>query len=548
MRKNCLRIVAAVAGIAMVSALGGCGAGTSSSSPGGSPGKVVVGEDVSVGAMKDYKADTTFKATEPLTFTILYSDHPNYPLKADWLLWQKITELTNVTLDATIVPMSDYGQKRSLLIGAGDAPLIIPKTYAGQETPFVAAGAVLPVSDYVDLMPNFQKKVKDWGLEGEIDALRQVDGKYYVLPGLHEEIWPDYTLAVRTDIFEKQGIEIPKTWDELKSALEKLKAAYPSSIPFSDRYHANAVLNIAATSFGTTAGWGLTNGLRFDRDADKFVYAAAQPKFKQLLEYFNSLVKAGLMDPESFTQEDDQAIQKLVSGKSFVITANSQDIPAYRKALDEALGADKYSIKKITVPSGPAGDIMGGTRLENGVMIIAKAAQSKNFVAMMQFIDWLYYSDEGQEFAKWGVKGITYEKSADGVRKLAPDVDYNGLNPAGTKNLRIDYGFSGGVFAYGGTTDLLQSMMSPEEIEFQKAMKAKTLEPFAPPAPLADADREQATLLATPLKDYADQATLQFILGQRDLSEFDAFVAELEGKGMTRYTDMFNKAYTEFKS
>jgi len=60
-------------------------------------------------------------------------------------------------------------------------------------------------------------------------------------------------------------------------------------------------------------------------------------------------------------------------------------------------------------------------------------------------------------------------------------------------------------------------------------------------------DREQATLLSTPLTDHVDQATLQFILGQRDLAQFDTFVTELEGKGMTRYTDMKNKAYTDFK-
>lgn len=551
MRSNYSRIVAAVAVISLVGALSACNETPTGTGPAGSGGPAGSAADlagVSVGAMKDYKADTSFKATEPMTFTVLYNDSPTYPYKADWLLWQKITELTNVTLKLTIVPLSDYQQKRSLLIGAGDAPMIIPKTYAGQETPFVASGAILPVSDYVDLMPNFEKMVKDWGLENEIDLLRQVNGKYYVLPGLHQEIWPDYTLAVRTDIFEKQGIAIPKTWDELKSALEKLKAAYPSSIPFSDRYTGLSVLGIAATNFGTSAGWGLTSGLRFDKAADKFVYAAAQPKYKQLLEYFNSLVKGGLMDPESFTQKDDQAVQKFVTGKSFVISTNSQEVVAYRKSMDASLGAGKYSIKKITVPAGPVGDMMSGSRLENGVMINASALKSKNFVAMMQFIDWLWYSNAGDEFARWGVKGTTYEKGADGVRKLAAGVNFLGLNPAGTKDLRVDYGFSGGVFAYGGTTDLLQSMMSPEEIEFQKAMKAKTLEPFSPPAPLADADREQATLLATPLKDYADQATLQFILGQRDLSTFDAFVTELEGKGMTKYTDMFNAAYKAFKT
>ena len=541
MRTKYLRIVAVAAAISLAGALTACS---------GTPAKNAPGGDVSVGAMKDYKADAAFKATAPVNFSILYSDHPNYPLKKDWLLWSKITELTNVTLAPTIVPMSDYSQKRSLLVGAGDAPMIIPKTYPGQESAYVSSGAILPVSDFVNLMPNYQKKIKDWGLEKEIDGLRQADGKYYLLPGLHQEIWPDYTLAVRTDVFEKEGINIPKTFDELKVALEKLKAANPTSYPFSDRYKGGATLTMSSPGFGSAMGAGtfhIGDGTRFDKNADKFVYAAAQPQYKKMLEYFNSLVSGGLMDPSSFTQEDDQAIQKFVSGKSAVISANSQDIGTYRKLMDASLGAGKYTIKKITVPGGPAGDIMGGSRLENGVMINAQAAKGKNFVAMMQFIDWLYYSDAGQEFAKWGVQGTTYNKDAKGVRKLVPEINYNALNPAGTKDLRVDYGFSGGVFAYGGSTDLLQSMMIPEEIDFQKAMKAKTPEPLAPPAPLGDADREQATLVSTPLQDYVDQGTLQFILGKRPMSEFDAFVTELKGKGMDTYLDMKNKAFQDFK-
>src|SRR5690625_1237206 len=101
------------------------------------------GDDLSesdVGAaMEDFKVGDTFKATEPITLTTLFSDHPNYPLKDDWMLWEKIKEITNVELDITSVPMSDYTEKRSLLISSGDAPYIIPKTYPGEETPFVSS-------------------------------------------------------------------------------------------------------------------------------------------------------------------------------------------------------------------------------------------------------------------------------------------------------------------------------------------------------------------------------------------------------------------------
>ena len=501
----------------------------------------------SKGAMEDYSVGDTFKASEPFNLTIMFSDQPIYPYKKDWMLFQKITEMTGVTLEPTIVPMSDYTQKRSLLISSGDSPLVIPKTYPGEEAPFVSSGAVLPVSDYVDLMPHYQDKVQKWSMEPELEGLRQKDGKYYVLPGMHEAVWPDYTLIFRTDILEKHNIAVPTTWDELYTVLKQLKELYPDSIPFSDRFKFNSTLNIAATGFDTKAGWGFGSGLKYKEDQDQFVYAPTTPEYKEMVTYFNKLVAEGLLDKESFTQDDDQAVQKFVNGKSFVINGNSQTINLHRNDMDKILGKDKYSISKITVPGGPAGQLMSGSRLENGVMISAQAKKSENFKAIMQFIDWLYYSDQGQEFAKWGVEGVTFTKE-NGVRKLTDEYNYNGLNPKGTKDLRIEHGFSGGVFAYGGTTDLLQSMFSEEELEFQKAMKeVKTVIPAEPPIPYSVEEREQVTLISTPLKDYTDQNTLKFILGERNLSEYDAFVKELESQGLTNYLEIANNTYKAYK-
>ncbi|MBT2513439.1 extracellular solute-binding protein [Arthrobacter sp. ISL-30] len=493
------------------------------------------------GAMDSFGVGDTFKATTPLTFTFLFSDMPSYPYKKDWLLFTKMASANNVTLEPTIVPSSDYEQKRSLLISSGNAPEIIAKTYPGQESAYVSSGAILPVSDYVDLMPHFQDKVKKWKLEPEIEGLTQEDGKYYVLPGLHEELWPDYTLAFRTDILKKEGIAEPKTWDEFREVLRKLKKAYPDVVPFSDRFNGNSVLNIAGTAFGTVAGWGLLDGLVFDQSKKEFSFGAGTQQFKELVTYFNSLVSEGLMDPESFTQPDDAAIQKFVSGKSFVISANSQNIITYRTSMEQSLGKGNFAVSKIVVPGGPAGDIIGGSRLENGIMLNSSVKDREDFVALIQFIDWLFYSDAGQEFSKWGVEGTTFTKEG-GKRKLAADINFQGLNPAGTKDLRVEYGFSGGNFAYGGTTDLLHSTFNEEELAFQKAMKSKKPRPVAPPVPFSDVDREQATLALTPLKDHAKQNTLKFITGQRPLSEFDAYVKELDTKGQSKYVELANKA------
>lgn len=504
-------------------------------------------ENQDKGAMETYAVGDTFKATEPFDLSILYSDQPAYPYKQDWMLFAKLKEMTNVTLKPTIVPMSDYSQKRSLLISSGDAPLVIPKTYPGEESAFVASGALLPISDYIDLMPNFKDKIEKWDMESELEGLRQEDKKYYVLPGLHEAVWPDYTLIVRTDIFEKHNIAIPTTWDELYTAMKQLKQDYPDVTPFSDRFKFNSTLNIAATGFGTKGGWGYGSGLTYEEDTDEFVYTAVTDEYKDMLAYFHKLVDEGLLDKESFTQDDDQAVQKFVTGKSFIINGNSQTVVQHRNDMDKTLGEGKYAISKITVPGGPAGQLMSGSRLENGVMISSKVKESEHFKAILQFIDWLYYSDEGQEFTKWGVEGVTYTKEG-GVRKLMDDINYNGLNPKGTKDLRIEHGFSGGVFAYGGTTELLQSMFSEEEQQFQKSMsETKTVVKPEPPIPYSVEERERVTLLSTPLKDYTDQNTLKFILGDRDLAEYDKFVKELDSQGVGQYLEIANKTYKNYK-
>lgn len=496
------------------------------------------------GEASDYGVGDQFKADEELTFTLLYSDHPNYPIQDDWLLWEEITKRTNVKFDTTVVPMSDYGEKRSLLISTGDAPLIMPKTYPGEETPFVASGAILPISDYVHLMPNYMDKVEKWDIEPFLEGLRKDDGKYYLLPGLHENVWPDYTLAIRTDIVEELGLEMPTTWDELEEILVAMKEAYPDVTPYSDRWQLESTLNVAASGFGTMSGWGLGSALKFNAEKDEFEFAPASEGHKQMVTYFNGLVEKGLLDKESLTQDDDQAIQKLVNEEAFVIGTNSQTVVDYRVDMNETIGEGNFGIKKIVVPGGPAGQLMGGSKLENGVMISAKAKDDPNFEEMLQFIDWLWYSDEGQEFTKWGVEGVTYTKDADGTRTLTDDINYVGMNPDGTKALNADYGFAGGVFAYGGTTELLHSMFSDEEKEFQEAMHStKELVLPDPPIKYDELELERSNLLSTPLKDFVGTSTYQFILGDRDVNDWDAYISELESQGMQDYVDLANEVY-----
>ena len=543
------RFLGGVTGGIAALALAGCTTGT----PGGTTGN----SDLSgnkVGAMDGFAAGGQFKATQPLDFSIMMLSNPSYPYNAHWPFFTDLAQSTNVSLNATVVPLSDYGQKVGVMLGAGDAPMIIPKTYHPAEQSYISSGAILAVSDYLDLMPNLTATISKWNLQGDIDTLRQADGKFYLLPGLHENVWVDYSIAMRTDVLQKLNLSIPQTWDEVTSVLQALKAAYPGKYPMSDRWSvstsqsgpgANSLLATLGAAYGTQAGWNYQH-TTWDSTTGQFVYTGAMDEYRQMCQFLNNWVNEKLLDPESFTQTDPQAEQKFANSESFVISANAQEVVnTYQKDLAKTPGA---TVQKIPVPIGPIGAANAGTRIENGVMISSSARNSKNFVAMMQFIDWLFYSDAGKMFAKWGVEGTTYTGSVDdGSFKLQPDITWAGLNPSGTQNLQVAYGFFNGVFAYGGSTALLNSQFPAQELAFQKAMDSRRTLPLPPPAPLSAQDQQQATLWATTLLDYVNQMTLKFILGQRPMSQWSAYVSELQGLNMNQYVSLVNNAYQTYK-
>ncbi len=513
-------------------------------------GAQVTEEDVGTqNAMENFEVGDTFTSEEPLEFSFLYRDHPNYPIDENWTFYQMLEEQTNVTFDNVIVPLSDFAERRSVLIAAGDAPDIIANTYPGEEAQFVASGALLPISDYVHLMPHLSQRIEEWELEDDFDILRQEDGKYYILPGIEENVRHDYTLMINRTVFDEYDLEDPTTWEELREALIVLRDE-TGNIPFNDQWKGEALLNYASHSFGTIGGWGFGDGVIFDEEADEFKYAPMEDGYYDMVEYFAGLVDEGLMHPESFTQEDEQAQNAFNNAESYVISANSQTVIQQRESMAGIHGEDAYEIGKIISPEGPAGPLVGGQHWVAGVMFAADVAEREDFLALLQFVDWLYYSDEGNELAWWGEEGNTFEKTeevAGGYRPLDP-IDYLGLNPGGTEDLQVDHGFRNGIIATGGPNELLQSVMDQEEIDFQDVTNEtrEVVEPN-PNYPLSPAEQEQLSLMGTPLQDTTQTYTLRFITGQYSLDQWDEFMAALENQNVEGYLEIINGAYRNFQ-
>lgn len=510
-----------------------------------------------------YGADVTFHSDEPVTYSMMFSDHENYPLKDDWRIWSAIEEKTNVTFELTSVARTDYNDKVSAMVNSGSAPYIIPKVY--DSSPYEDSGQVVAVSDYVQYMPNYSKQVEEWGMEEDLKQIYAADGKYYRLPGMWEEVAGGYSLIIRKDVFEAAGVDLSTeptwTWEDFHDALKKVQEYTGKDNIWSDQFQFGCTMNIAAITYNVTAGnsadggdWGLKDGTKFDFENEEFYFADATDAYKDFLTYFHTLYEEGILDPETFTQDSTQAQAKFFRGESFVLASNYQilsDILANNKMEEE--GAELYF---MTTPSGPAGNVKvssGAGRLENGIMISKNALDElgeEEFIKMLRFVDWLWYSDEGHELSQWGVEGETYTKDADGNITLNSDIYYNGFNPDAEKKLNVDYGFGGGVFAYGGNVQIQLSKFTEGEKEWNERINAnKEKVQLAPPVLADELQKEDLNLIKVPLMDYVNTSALEFITGKRDLeADWDSYVTEcMDNLRASEYIEMVNEIFEDTK-
>ncbi|MCD8145955.1 MAG: hypothetical protein LUD84_01535 [Clostridiales bacterium] len=179
---------------------------------------------------------------------------------------------------------------------------------------------------------------------------------------------------------------------------------------------------------------------------------------------------------------------------------------------------------------------------------------TEEFIKMMRFIDWLWYSEEGQILTKWGIEGETYTVDDEGNYSLTDGYYCSGLSIAQTSDdqvdMRVELGFACGNFMYGGNTELLTSNYDESLQDFYDRMSEyRSLRALDPTISLSEDDLEQANLWGTPLDDTINSWTLGFAEGLYDLDEYwDQYVSEVQSQNVDNLLDLYNTLYQESKA
>ncbi len=329
---------------------------------------------------------------------------------------QELMKRTGVKVEV-INPTGDPSEKLSLMLAANDYPdIVLMDRGSDIVNQYIEAGALIPLSDYFDLMPNVVE------MYGEVlNKSVYKDGKNYYLNNWYG-VDPDpvnaFTMRYDTMIDlvgqERADSDEPFTWDEFVQLLKDYKTKYPEvdgkeTIPFVIGQPGNGEIN------GAFAGAnGLKNAGYVDPDGHLH-FAVDSPRFIEAIHCMNQLYREGLLDPEWTSNVSEQFTSKMSNTNVFGFGGAYWGAWTPNAAL-EALSGDKkmhYLAYKVLGPGIAADETTYSGRSTLGWDAIGVTVNCQNIEATCKFIDYCA-SREGQDLLLWGIQGQDWD-IVDGV-------------------------------------------------------------------------------------------------------------------------------------
>jgi putative aldouronate transport system substrate-binding protein len=354
-------------------------------------------------------------------------------------VWQEFEKRTGVKIKWEVY--SDYDTAMQPRVASGkDLPdiMLVPPSWGNSGVYKLATdGMIIPLDDLIAQWgPDIQRI---FSADPDLKALLTApDGKVYTIadtPKYVNDIVAS-SFFIRQDWLDKLSLKAPTTTEEWHDVLKAFKAndlngnGQADEIPFSGNYGA---LSFFGSAFGltcpTTPWWP---------DAAGKVYCQyASPEYKELLTYVNTLYSEGLIDKE--LNRDEPNFQSLVSTNvvgSFVVLCG------YLTLYDNLLAKTVTDVNHqcVVPPKGP-----------NGLAILKRDATWNHYgitktcktpEIAIQWINYVWGSDEGVRLNEYGLEGQTYTMGSDGkphytdfVLKNPDGLDmYNALRSLGASN------------------------------------------------------------------------------------------------------------------
>jgi putative aldouronate transport system substrate-binding protein len=475
-------------------------------------------------------AGTWFK--DPVTLSFVMNSNIIYPTDPNLYIFKVVEEATNVKLDLNIIPDSNYNDKINLIVAGGDLPDLMAVSYAFSNK-YGPSGAYVEIEKYISDAPTFAAFSKMPNNKVMIDNERSAEGgKLYGFPSMNYEGTNRVTWFYREDLFKANNLSAPKTYNEVYKAAKALKQKYPDSGP------------LILWSLFSNEAWGWyqffasqwSTGFPyfFDQNAKTWRLGLADASFKALVEWFKMMYAEGLINTDFPTMTSQQAEEFMAASKAFMLINYSEDMQVVNTAL---AGKEKNTTAAMRFMVPPAGSMNGVPVItcNNGDFVQwSISSKSKKIREAVKYCDW-FYTDKAMELCSWGKEGETF-KVVNGVKEI--------IKPAGRENeiARTIYGFmTRGTFLRFD----FEAKLAGQSPIFVAAMKEGAKHEALPnPKPILTTDElkfKDSEGLVVFTK--ASEEVTKFIVGKRDMGEWDKFLAEMRALGADKVVEIYNAAY-----
>lgn len=369
----------------------------------------------------DPDSSTPSTAIEPMTISAFLGVPGPIPTDNN-RIYQKIKDGLGVTLKEEYL-VGDLEQKLGVMIAGGDYPDIITANVK-----LTAANAVIPLEDLIEEhAPNLKKHYAEvWNMLKDPE-----DGHIYWLPnyGVYQGEFASTqhygpAFFIQRAVLKEYNYPKIKTLDEYFKLIEDYAAKYPeidgqptmgfTALAFDWRDF--GLRNAPQHLFGHPNDGGvvvdpLTNVAELFESTD-----IAKPYYQKL----NEINAKGLMDREAFSQNFDQYMAKIASGRVLGMFDQRWNFQQGEDSLISQGKSERAYVGLPLVYDASTTDYYLDrpvVNLNNGLGITVNAQHPEKII---KFLDTIL-SEEWQKLLSWGEEGIDYHVGDNGLYYRTPE-------------------------------------------------------------------------------------------------------------------------------
>lgn len=430
----------------------------------------------------------------------------------------------------------------NVMFASGEYPDMIEhdwSSYPGAEKKACEDGILIDLTDMMEEhAPNYLNFIKN-----EVpEALPWIttDGRFYTITNLAS--YDNYTsvggLLIRKDLLDKYGLEVPKTildWENVLSVFKANGVKYPVTMTTSN-----------LISYAPFMG-AYDVVLNYYQDEDVMKYGYVEPELKEFTELFSRWYKEGLVDPDIATHDNNTMKGKISNGEVGAWCGNLNDITKYTKILKEIdPAAEVVAAPYPVLEEGGINKIIFMDRVEGHTWAnqVGITTACKNPEKALEWLDYAF-TPEGHMLFNFGIEGKSYE-IVDGKPQYTELVTNN---PDG-----LDFQTAVAMYARPNSPGYIdeaymdQLYKEPRQAEAAK-MWSKNANAYEQAVvwrsryKFSTEESEKINSITLNYADYAKENFFKFITGIKPMSEYDAYVAELNKMGVPDVVKIYQTAY-----